>query len=86
MNFVYILLSLRDKNIYTGYTKSLDKRIKEHKLGKVKSTASRRPLKLIYYEAYVSKRDAQSREKYLKGGGKAKLDLKRQINNSIKGA
>ncbi len=82
MHYVYILKSLKDKRLYIGYTSDLKLRYKEHCDGKVKSTKDRRPLELIYYEAYKSKRDAQNREIYLKGGGKANNDLKKQIKNS----
>lgn len=81
--YVYILKSLKDKRIYTGYSSDLKKRFNQHKLGEVKSTQNRRPLKLIYYEAYLDKKDAQEREKYLKSGGKAKISLKLQIKNSL---
>ena len=47
--YVYILQSQKDNNFYTGYTKDLKKRLKEHKSGDVKSTRNRRPLELIYY-------------------------------------
>lgn len=83
MFYVYILRSAKDRKIYTGFTKNLRERLKEHKARKVKSTSFRYPLKLVYYEAYLSKKDAQNREKYLKGGGKAKLTLKGQIKNSL---
>jgi putative endonuclease len=39
-----------------------------HNNGKVPATSFRRPLALIYYEAYLDKRDAYSREKWLKTG------------------
>ena len=84
MYYVYILKSLRDNKIYTGYTSDLRKRVREHKEGKVTSTTSRNPLILVYYEAYENKKDAQARERYLKGGGKAKKDLKEQIKNSLR--
>ena len=84
MYYVYILKSLKDNKIYTGYSSSLKRRISEHLNGDVVSTSSRRPLKLVYYEAYLNKEDAEARENYLKGGGKAKLDLKKQIKNSLK--
>ncbi len=86
MYFVYVLLGLKDNKIYTGFTRNLERRIKEHQAGKVKSTTSRLPVKLIYYEAYLSRKDAQAREKYLKGGGKTKVSIKKQISNSIEGA
>lgn len=84
MFYVYILKSLKDNRIYTGFTSNLKHRAKEHNSGKVKSTKHRRPLKLIYYEAYLSKKDAQERENYLKSGGKAKNVIKYQLRHSLK--
>jgi putative endonuclease len=83
VHYVYILKSIKDNNIYTGYSSSLKLRVKEHLDGKVASTRYRRPLKLVYYEAYLSEDDARAREKYLKGGGKAKKILKVQIADSL---
>jgi len=81
--YVYVLKSLKDKKIYTGYSSDLKRRFLQHQLGLIKSTKNRRPLKLIYYEAFLDKKDAQNREKYLKSGGKAKIGLKLQIKNSL---
>jgi len=64
--YVYVLLSLKDKKLYTGYTKNLKLRFEQHGEGKVHSTKNRRPLKLIYYEACLNRDDAIKREKYLK--------------------
>ncbi len=83
MFYVYILKSIKDSCVYTGYTSNLEQRLQQHQLGLVKSTKNRTPLKLIYYEAYLSKTDAQKRERYLKSGGKAKNDLKSQISDSL---
>ena len=83
MYYVYVLKSLKDKKIYTGYSSDLKRRFLQHQLGLIKSTKNRRPLKLIYYEAFLDKKDAQNREKYLKSGGKAKISLKLQIKNSL---
>ena len=66
MCYVYVLLSLKDRKLYTGYTRDLKARINEHVNGRVASTRARRPLKLIYYEACLSQSDALHREKYLK--------------------
>jgi len=65
MYYVYLLL-LKNNQIYTGITQNLKQRLSEHINGKVKSTARRRPLKLIHYEAYLLKSDALRREKFLK--------------------
>jgi putative endonuclease len=66
MEYVYVLKSKKDQNFYVGYTKNLRARIEEHNSGQVKSTKSRRPLKLVYYESCLNQRDAVKREKYLK--------------------
>ena len=63
---MYVLQSEKDANFYVGYTSDLRKRLKLHNGGRVESTKDRRPLKLIYYEACISQRDALHREKYLK--------------------
>ncbi len=64
--YTYVLLSLKDGKKYTGYTSNLSLRFEAHQAGKVQSTKNRRPFKLIYFEACLSKEDAINREKYLK--------------------
>jgi putative endonuclease len=66
--YVYILFSKSDNRLYIGFTPDLKSRFKAHSHGYVKATKHRRPLKLIYYEAYEEELDARRREKYLKGG------------------
>ena len=56
--YVYILLSLKDGNKYTGYTKDLSSRFEAHQKGNVSSTKHRRPLELIYFEGCLSQKDA----------------------------
>ena len=68
MYFTYVLQSEKDKQLYIGFTKNLKKRIVLHNEGKVRATAGRRPLTLIYYEACWDEFDAVKREKYLKTG------------------
>ena len=68
MYYVYILRSKKDNDFYTGYTENLETRFKEHNKGLVKATRNRRPLELIYYEAYKNRKDAIKREKFLKTG------------------
>ena len=66
MYYTYVLLSKKDDKLYTGYTKDLKLRFKQHNNGQVKSTKNRRPFILIYYEASINQHDAFRREKYLK--------------------
>jgi putative endonuclease len=81
MFYIYILQSLKDRKLYVGYTSDLKKRFMEHKKGVVASTKNRRPLILIYYEAYRSEKDARIREKFLKTG-KGREFIKNNINYS----
>lgn len=78
MHYIYILKSLKDGKYYTGFSSDLRSRLKDHQAGNVQSTKNRRPLELIYYEAYKEKTQALRREKFLKTT-KGKLQLKRQI-------
>ena len=78
MFYVYILLSIKDNKFYIGCTKNLKRRILEHKRKKVKSTKDRLPLKLVCYEAYLSKTEALRREKFLKSSD-GKKDLKKRL-------
>lgn len=66
--YVYVLLSLKDKNLYIGFTNNLKRRLKQHVNGEVESTKNRRPLKLIHYEYFVNKADGEAREEFLKSG------------------
>jgi len=64
--YCYILKSEKDNKLYIGYTNNLRCRFTEHIKGQVNAIKSRRPLKLIYYEACLNKKKAILREKYFK--------------------
>ncbi len=83
MYYFYILKSLKDGKIYNGFSSDLKRRFSEHQNGLVSSTKNRRPLKLIYYQAFSSEIDARLEEKYLKSGGKARNSLKLRIKDSL---
>ena len=68
--------------MYKGSTKNLNRRIEEHKKGKVKSTKYKKPIELIHYECYKLKSDAERREKYLKTT-EGRYFLKQQIKNLL---
>ncbi len=61
-----MLRSLKDNNLYIGYTTDINRRLKEHKNGQVVSTKYRRPFVLVYYEVSFNYESAIHREKYLK--------------------
>jgi putative endonuclease len=66
MYFTYILKSLKDNRFYYGSCEDLEKRLLIHNAGKVKSTKSRLPFVIHYFEEYSSRSDAQKREYYFK--------------------
>ena len=81
--YVYILYSLKDKGLYIGFTEDLKVRLISHAKGKNSATKDRRPLKLIHYEYFINKADANAREEFLKSGfGRKQLKqaLKRTLN------
>ncbi|OGW78731.1 MAG: hypothetical protein A3I73_02845 [Omnitrophica bacterium RIFCSPLOWO2_02_FULL_45_16] len=79
MYYTYVLLSLRDKEFYIGYTNDVSKRFKDHAYGKTPSTIARRPFELIYYEAHLSKKDALRRESYFKST-KGRVTFKQPVD------
>ena len=56
---VYLLMSEMDGNYYIGYTGNLNRRLSMHHNGQVKSTRNRRPLTLLGYKAFSSKKAAR---------------------------
>jgi putative endonuclease len=68
MYYVYVIQSKKDNQFYTGFTRDLENRIREHNEGRVSSTKERGPFELIYYEACLNEQDTLAREKYLKSG------------------
>jgi putative endonuclease len=84
MHYVYALQSLVNKNwLYVGVTDDLRQRLDEHSRGKVYSTSRYLPLRLVYYEAYLSKGDAVKRECQLKHNSQQKEQLKFRLVNSL---
>ncbi|NUM25760.1 MAG: GIY-YIG nuclease family protein [Candidatus Buchananbacteria bacterium] len=82
MFYVYILKSLKDCQLYIGYTKNLQRRFNEHNNGKSLATKNRIPLTLVYYEAYLAEIDAKNREKFFKTGW-GRNYIKRNLKKSL---
>jgi len=73
MYYTYVL-RCADGDLYVGSTGDLKRRLKEHEGGQVRTTSSRLPVELVYYEACRSEKAAVQREKQLKTGfGRAYL-------------
>src|SRR4030095_14760689 len=73
MFYVYLLHSVKDNGFYIGFSMDLKRRLSEHTRGASFATKSRGPWKLIYYEAYTEREDAEGREKSLRGGAAARF-------------
>jgi putative endonuclease len=66
--YVYVLHSVADNGFYIGFTADLKRRVSEHKKGRLICNKLPRAWRLIYYEAYTERLDAEGRERYLKSG------------------
>ena len=66
MNYTYIV-KCSDGTFYTGWTNNLTRRMEAHNQGRgAKYTKARRPVTLIYYEAFETKEEAMKREYAIK--------------------
>ncbi len=64
--FSYILKSLKDNKYYYGSTIDLEKRLKKHNAGEVRSTKGRRPFVIHFFEEHVDRSVAFQREQFYK--------------------
>ena len=80
MYTVYVLENQNDKSWYIGQTDNLKRRLAQHNSGTGGRTTRIKagPWKLLYAEAYLDKRDALGRERFLKSGSGRKY-LSKQL-------
>ena len=66
--FVYLIGSYNKSKLttYAGYTNDIKNRLKLHNSGKGAKFTKGRSWKLLYYEKYKTKKEAMSREHYIK--------------------
>ncbi len=64
--YVYVLVC-EDGSYYTGYTKDIDLRVKQHRIGVgARYTKMHRPKRLVYTEEFSTIREAMKRERKIK--------------------
>ena len=80
--YVYVLISLKDMQLYIGSSNDIKRRLYQHNHKGNKSTANRAPFKLLYFEGHRSKIDAIRREKYFKTT-KGKITLRAMIKDGL---
>ncbi len=87
MYYVYIIYSSKLGKHYIGFTDDLKARIKKHNSGSGSIfTKKGIPWKLIYYEAFLRKENAQIEERFLKTGkGRERMKFILKISNIRKG-
>lgn len=85
MFYTYVLQKRQNDKIsfYTGYTSNISERLNQHSSGGTKSTKNADELKLVYYEACLTEKDARVRELQLKTGF-GRGYLKRRLENYLK--
>ena len=76
MFYVYLLKKPKLKQIYIGFSDDLQRRMKEHKRDKP-------GYQLIYYEAYLSEKDARERKRKLKQYGSTLGHLKKRLSYTL---
>ena len=82
--FVYMLKSLGKEPVtYVGYTNDLKKRINLHNNNKGAKFTRGRKWKLIYKEKHSSKKEAISREYYIKKNRTLRNKIKNENFNSV---
>ena len=81
--YVYMLRSKSKKPVtYVGYTKDLKNRVKLHNSGKGAKFTRGRTWFLIYKEIFKSKREAITRESYIKNNRSLRNKIKNENINS----
>ena len=81
MYYVYLVRNEKDE-LYIGYTEDLERRLEAHNAG-INTSTKGHTWQYVYYEAYLSEKDAKTREAKLKRHGQSKRHLKERIAGSL---
>ncbi|NBC88767.1 MAG: GIY-YIG nuclease family protein [Alphaproteobacteria bacterium] len=75
MEFHAYLLRCNDGSYYAGHTDDLETRLAQHRSGALGGyTAKRRPVTLVWSEAFASRDEAFAAERRIKGWNRAKKE------------
>jgi len=79
--YVYVLGSNKKghKKTYVGWTNNIKKRLYKHNIGKGAKSTRGRKWKIFYKEKFISRKEAMSREYYLKKDKKLRKKISRKI-------
>jgi len=86
MYYIYITANKLNTTLYIGVTNNIERRVSEHKEGKIKGFTQKYKLtKIVYLEEYKNINEAITREKQLKNWHREwKLNLIKKINPTLK--
>ncbi|MBI2984682.1 MAG: GIY-YIG nuclease family protein [Candidatus Kerfeldbacteria bacterium] len=79
MYYVYIIQSQKDHSFYKGFSSDLKKQLAKHNSKGQKYSSAKVPFRLVWYCAFLEKKDALAFEKYLKSGSGFAFAKKRLI-------
>jgi putative endonuclease len=84
--YCYLLSNKKRTLLYIGYSENLKRRVEQHKAGRgALFTKKYSVFELIYFEEFLSKEKAKSREKHLKNWHKEwKWNLVKESNPTLK--
>jgi len=80
---VYILKSKIKEITYVGFTNNIERRVKEHNLGKSKFTRIYKPWEMVYKEEFSSEEEAVRREKYFKSAAGRRFIRKLLVGDNL---
>ena len=83
--FVYLLGSYSKSRLitYVGYTNNIKKRLKLHNTGKGAKFTRGRTWKILYREKFLRKKEAISREYYIKKNRQFRNLIKKKFRNLL---
>ena len=86
MTFCVYIILCQDGSFYTGYTKNLDERTRQHQNGKgARYTKTHKPKTVAYVEFHGSRSTAMKRERQIKKlTHQQKLQLTKTLENSLR--
>ena len=67
MSYYVYIVACKDGAFYTGYTRNVKARLRQHKLGKgARYLKTHQPDKIVYKEKFTSRGEAMKRERAIK--------------------
>lgn len=86
MTYYVYVLACEDGSFYTGYTKNINLRVKQHKKGHgARYTRMHEPRNLIYVEEFQNRNDAMKREREIKSLSHNEKERLREQSHTLYG-